>query len=527
MIDLSSFILRLLLMSNYLLVVFIIFFEKQSSARRFAWILTLTFFPILGMILYILFSGHFFTKTRRMEKVQAYVKKNLTPIMSEQQNFFYAQKGLFKNTILNTYYDLVYMNLQNGDNPISLANSVTFFTQGKDKFISLFDDIEKATKSIYLQYFIFRNDHTGKKIMDLLCKKANEGLDVRLLYDDLGSILTPWRFFRQLDNAGGTTICFFPIRHGNIWSLNFRNHRKIAIIDEKIAYTGGYNIGDEYAGLKNYKWRDTHVRLTGTCVLSLNALFLSDWFGLAHGKKTVKVLKYLKNLETKNLSLHKKNLQHKKIQEFQKTTPAMNHLLTLNNDILFAVKNNSLLNNQIPVQVISSGPGNKFKTEIKDSMIRMIMSAKKSIYIQTPYFTPDTEFFSVLKIAKLSGIDVRIMVPGRWDKFVVRAAAFAFIGDLLKTGIRFYQYPGFIHAKTMTIDSSVLNMGSCNIDTRSFELHYEANIIFYSQQIATEYENIFLQDQQQCKEYKIEWFENRPLIQQAWWGFCKLFSPIM
>ena len=160
-------------------------------------------------------------------------------------------------------------------------------------------------------------------------------------------------------------------------------------------------------------------------------------------------------------------------------------------------------------------------------MIRMIMSAKKSIFIQTPYFTPDAAFFSAVKIAANSGIDVRIMVPGEWDKFYVRAAAFAFMREMLPFGVRFYRYPGFIHAKAIIIDDKILTIGSCNIDCRSFELHYETNVVFYDEFFTQKYAYLFAEDQQKCSEYKLSWFNEQSIIQRAWGSFCRLFSPFM
>lgn len=489
---------------NYMFILFILFFEKQDSGRRFAWILTLSFLPGLGIVLYFLFSGHFFTKTRKMEIAKRYVKDETAQLMQAQENFFASQAGKLPNTVMNEYSSLIHLNLIYGNSPVTFAETAHIFTSGQEKFASLYRDIERATTFIYLQYFIVRNDATGREFLNLLCKKAQEGLEIRLLYDDMGSLTTPRSFFARLDKAGGMTLPFFPIKTGSPWSLNFRNHRKIVIIDGNIAYTGGFNIGNEYAGLGKFVWRDTHVRLTGSCVPSLLSLFVVDWYAVASGKKKFTA----KSWATPAVMRKKINSANRNIlRELKTDVPAVTE--------------------RIPTQVVASGPDNRGRTEIKDAMIRMIMIAKKSVRIQTPYFTPDAAFFSAVKIAASSGIEVSIMVPGRWDKFYVKAAACAYMRDLSACGVRFYKYPGFIHAKTLITDDKIVTIGSCNIDSRSFELHYEANVFFYDEGFAKKYSAVFFNDRAGCTEYTLDWLNSRPLIQKAWWSFCRLFSPLM
>ncbi len=487
---------------GYLFAFFIIFFERKGSAGRFAWILTLILLPGISTILYIIFSGHFFTKTRKMDEAKNYTVTEIAGIIKKQHDFFHDKAGKLPNPVVNEFASLIDMNLRYAHSPITFASSEKFFLWGKDKFKSLFEDIEKAQHHIFVQYFIIRNDKIGKDFMDLLCKKAREGVEVKLLYDDLGCIRASRRFFRTLDNAGGVSLPFFPVRRGNLFSINFRNHRKLVVIDNRIAYTGGFNVGDEYEGKKGYLWRDTHVRLTGSCVYELLSLFLVDWYAVSSGKRT-------------QLRLLKKNKL------------PFPDIAAMNRRILNALENDVAGDTHIPIQVVSSGPDSRQQAEIRDAMIRMIMSAKEKIYIQTPYFTPDESFFLALKIAVLSGVDVRIMVPGRWDKFYVRAAAFNYMKEMIPMGIQFYKYPGFIHSKVIVIDGKVLTIGSCNIDSRSFDLHFETNIFFYDDCFTQKYEKIFLDDQAVCEKHEIEWFTKRPIFQKAWWSFCRLFSPIL
>ena len=492
---------------NLIFIIFVLFFERKESGRRFAWLLALVFLPVVGMILYILCSGHFFTSTRKMEKIRKYIFSITNPFLHQQKEFYVTNKEKLKNPCIKDYDDIVLMNMLNANSNITFTDSTEIFTCGHDMFEQLCKDLLEAKDFIYMQFFIFHNDEIGKKLMDILCKKAKEGVDVKLLYDDVGSILTPLLFFSKLDLAGGQSLPFFPVKIGAPLTLNFRNHRKNVIIDGKIGYLGGMNVGDEYIiGLRKkpaHPWRDTHLRLTGNCILSMLEIFLIDWQSSAFGKKALKATD--------------KVPQYYPIERFEK----------LNKQILEDLKNDIPGDNKIPTQVIASGPNDLYKSEIRDMMIRMIMDAKESIFIQTPYFTPDEAFSSALKIAALSGKDIRIMVPGKWDKAYVKAAAMEFIRQMIPYGIKFYAYPGFIHSKTLVIDKKLVTIGTTNIDTRSFELHFEMNIIFYDETFANKNAEIFLEDQKKCTLIEKEVLDKSSFIKRTIWGFCKLFSPLM
>ena len=407
--------------------------------------------------------------------------------------------------------EVVDAKLLNQKAPLTYADSVKTYCWGQDMFADMFSEIQQATDSVYVETFIIHNDKTGKKLMELLCQKAKEGLEVKLLYDDAGSISTPKGFFYQLDMAGGETQPFFPVKWKLPLSVNFRNHRKITVIDNKIAYMGGINIGDEYANCSENKrkplWRDTHVRLTGECVLALRSVFYIDWFTTPTWKIQQKKLQDVSNYF---------------VQDTSKLYPYQNNI-----DTIKTLEEKIFDNNSIPVQVITAGPDDKFTSEIEDALIRMIMNAKKYVYIQTPYFTPDVQFYNALKIAVFSGVDVRIMVPKCWDKFYVKAAAFQNIRELLQCGIKFYHYKGFIHAKTLVSDDKVSTIGSTNIDTRSFDLNFEINSVFYDEKLAVSHKDIFLEDIKNSEVASLQWFDSRFILLRGIWGFFKLFSPIL
>lgn len=496
---------------NLILILFVLFFERKEDSRRFAWLLTLIFLPGIGMCLYILLSGHFFTRSKQLIKINQYVSSLNEKFQYEQKKFLSEHKSLITNSALKEYLPLIDMNITKSNSLLMTTDNIKIYCWGQDMFLDLKKDLEAATESIHIESFIIHNDKTGSEIMEILCRKARQGISVKLLYDDFGSIRTPASFFRKLNQAGGMSIGFFPIRWRLPLTINFRNHRKITVIDGSIGYMGGVNIGDEYANCSKNKrkplWRDTHIRITGTSVLALQTVFMFDWFTTPVWKMRLRKLEDISKFFPESVVSHMKpNL----------SLSAQEHMFQ-----------NILSQNHIPTQIITAGPDNIYHTEIEDALIRMIMSAKKYVYIQTPYFTPDSTFINALRIAAYSGVDIRIIVPGKWDKFYVKAAAYEFIRGMSALGITFYQYNGFIHSKMLVSDDKVTTIGSTNIDTRSFELHYEVNAVFYDKHFAEKNRNIFLQDIQNSMPLEKQWFESQCIFRRACWAFFKLFSALM
>ena len=270
------------------------------------------------------------------------------------------------------------------------------------------------------------------------------------------------------------------------------------------------NIGDEYANCKKHgklNWRDTVVRLTGNSVLVMQTNFLLDWYSLdAWNERT-------KNIED--------------VRKFFPTSVLENLEGNMWKQGVAAITANSFTPDHIPTQILTSGPYNAHSANIEDALIRMIMSAHKNVYIQTPYFTPDDEFCRALRLASYAGVEVHIIIPGEWDKFFMKAASCQFAREMLSNNIHFYLYPGFIHAKMITVDGQIATIGTTNIDVRSFSLHYEENVIFYDKNFASCCEKIFLNDRECSPEVFQEDFDRQFILKRAFWSFCKLFSPLM
>ncbi len=431
------------------------------------------------------------------------------PVISEQKKFLSKNKENFPNQITKQFFPLIEMNMSEAGSMLVSSDEAEIFTSGKAFFDDLCEQLESAKNSIFMEYFIFHEDQIGKRIMEILCRKAKEGVNVKLIYDDLGSLKTRTRFFRQLNICGGRARPFFQIRIGLPLTLNYRNHRKTTIIDSSVAYIGGMNIGDEYANQKKngkLNWRDTTVRLKGGSAINLQSIFLLDWYSLDAWQQHTKTLE-----ETKTYF----------------PAPILNKFFTdsaqVGKDLVLEMSKE----NKIPTQIVTCGPNNAKKANIEDALIRMIMSAKKNVYIQTPYFTPNDEFRMALKLASYSGVDVKIIIPGDWDKFYMKAASSEFVRETLAQGVRFYLYNGFIHSKMITVDGKISSIGTTNIDIRSFSLHFEENAFFYDETFTARCEEIFENDLKSAREVFKSDYDKQFIVKRAFWSFCKLFSPLM
>lgn len=495
---------------NGIFIIFVLFFERKNSTSRFAWLMFMLFFPGIGIFFYILFSGNFFTASRRMREVNKYAQNLSKDIRQSQKEYIDRNRSTFPNHSIKDNLPLIDMNLEFGDSILTTSSSVDICTRGKDFFEKLCATLENAKESIYMEYFIFHQDKIGNRVMEILTRKAQEGVDVKLIYDDLGSIFTRTKFFKRLNKAGGEARPFFLLRIGLPLTLNYRNHRKLTVIDNEIAFIGGINIGDEYANnskKRKLNWRDTVAEIHGTSVILFKINFLIDWFSLDVGRHHLKKLEEVSEYFPEEMV----NL----------VSEALN---TNNHERLFTSFFESTL---IPTQIVNAGPTETTRNKIEDAFITMINGAKKYICIQTPYFTPTEQFFNALKIAAHRGVHVDIMIPSQWDKIYMKGASYQYAREMIDEGVNFYLYNGFIHAKMITVDGSMCSLGTTNIDNRSFSLHYEQNVFFYDKEITSKCETIFLEDSVMSKKVDASFFDRKNIVIRALWSLCKLFSPFM
>lgn len=481
--DVTSIIISFIFVLNIILAVIVVFQERRDAGATWAWLLVLFFIPVLGFGLYLLFAQNL--RHIRLFHWDDLQKTGIEKALLAQMNEINSGQFPFRNQVAASNSDLIYMLLNENQAILTDDNHVEIFTDGKEKFDRLFKDIEEAKEYIHIQYYIIRRDQLGKKLIAALTQKAKEGVKVRVLYDELGSRKLTKGFFKKFREAGGEAEAFFPskLRFVNL-RLNYRNHRKLVIIDGDIGYVGGFNVGDEYLGLNSRfgYWRDTHLRIQGQAVYAMQVRFILDWNQASH---------------------------HHDIMYEPNLFPKINSP------------------GHAGVQIVTSGPDSE-NEHIKNGYIKMISAAKKSIYIQTPYFIPDASLLDALRIASLSGVKVHIMIPDKPDHPFVFWATLSYIGEMLKTGAHVYLYNnGFIHAKTIIVDEQIASVGTANIDMRSFKLNFEVNAFLYDEYISRSLTETFHQDMRVSRHLTMEDYEKRSKWIRTKESISRLLSPIL
>jgi cardiolipin synthase len=478
-----AFTFNHLFLWNLLFAIVIVFFQRRDPKSVWAWLLLLYFIPILGFVFYLLAGADMHKrKMFRIKEVEDY----LNEAIRQQENKLKINENQKRDTHITDYADLVMYNLETSGAMLSEDNDVDIFTDGNQKFNALIEDLRQAKEFIHIQYYIIKNDVLFHRIVEVLKERAAAGVEVRILFDGMGCRSVKHTYWKKLNQAGIQTAEFFPALLRRIHlRINYRNHRKIVVIDNKIGYVGGFNIGKEYIGLdrKFGYWRDTHLRIRGSAIMGLQIRFILDWNYAAR----------------ENLLINGKYFG----------TPSHG-----NRDFC-------------EMQIITSGPDNSIQ-QIRDNYVRLVQKAKTSIYIQTPYFIPDETLLNALMIAIRSGIEVNIMIPCKPDHPFVYWATYSYLGDMVMAGANCYTYQnGFLHSKGMIVDSKVLCYGTANMDIRSFMLNFEVNAVIYDDKKALEMEEIFREDQKLCKTITKDVYAGRGLKIRLKEQVCRLLSPLL
>lgn len=453
--------------------VIVVLRENRNPIRALSWVIALVFLPGVGLIFYLFFGR----SLRGMHMISRHNKRKIMHDNSPDRidlndlNITEAQKNIIKLS-----YNL-------SRSPFTVNNEIDIYTDGASKFESLKQDLLNAKKSILLQYYIFLDDIIGNEIADILISKAKQGVMVKVIYDHIGSFSARNRFFDKMKQHGVETHPFFRVNFPHFANrINWRNHRKIVVIDGNIGYIGGMNIADRYVnGLPNgEEWRDTHFRVRGDIVESLIYSFAIDW-------------------------------------NFLKKDPYVPEVKTERSEIC----------NLTGVQLVTGGPTERWNN-LTLCFLRAISSARRKILIQTPYFLPTDGLLNALEAAALAKIDVRIMMPRNTDSKLLHYASFSYITQCLKAGIKVYLYePGMLHAKAMIIDDNFVTAGSTNFDFRSFENNFECNLLIYDTEINRKMRAIFFNDLKRCKKLTLEQWKKRPLPQRFLESLLRLVSPIL
>lgn len=446
--------------------------ENRNPVKSLAWVMVLLLVPLFGLIIYLFFGRSLKNKRmvsrrnkRRLKKYEAVRRVDMGRLNLSRESV--QQIRLAHSLTGAIYYP---------------GNKVEIFTSGRDKFKSLLRDIDAAERYIHLQYYIFEDDQIGCRVKDALIRKAREGVKVRVIYDHIGSIHVKKRFFAEMADAGIKVYPFFRVTFPHFATrINWRNHRKLCVIDGKVGYVGGMNVADRYIkGVSYGVWRDTHIRLVGPAVGALQYSFAYDWNFMGH-------------------PVLEENVESYDCDD----------------------------NAQAGMQLVTSGPMSQW-SNVAFVFLKAIANAKRLIYIQTPYFLPTDGLLKALQSAALSNVDVRIMIPSRSDSVMLRRASFSYIQECLQAGIKIYLYEaGMLHCKTVIVDDEFATVGSTNFDFRSFEHNFESNMFIYSTEVNAHLREIFFEDIKECTRVKLAQWRRRPAMEKAKESLVRLLSPIL
>jgi cardiolipin synthase len=479
---LQNDLLKVVYILTVVFMVILVIQQRGDPMKTIAWLLVVTFLPLVGLVFYF-----FFGKNYRKEKI--FSRKGLAdserlkhlaryqPGDKPDATYWHDELIAGKTHIMKMLY--------NSDKALLTAhNRVKILVNGKVTFEHIIAELEKAEKHIHLEYYIIDDDRIGNEIRRILIRKAQEGLEVRVIYDDIGCWSLSDQYIQSLKNAGAHVFPFMPVRFPYFTSkINYRNHRKIIVIDGKVGFVGGLNIADRYiSGSEELgPWRDTHLKIEGEAVYSLQSVFLLDWYFVS-----------------------KRNLHHQD-QYFPPVEITERHL----------------------IQIVASGPDSDWSS-IMQTFFSAIATAKSYIYISTPYFLPNESILTALRTASLSGVDVRMLLPEQGDSKLVHWSSFSYIGQLLDAGIRVYLYrKGFTHSKLMMVDDAFCSIGTANMDIRSFDQNFEVNALIYDQRFAVAMRNIFMNDTKDLKHINIDDWEARSRWVVLRESVARLVSPVL
>lgn len=448
--------------------------DNRQPAKTMAWVLVIGFLPIVGVVFYLFFGiNHRKERIVSQSQMDELTKRSMLGFVG-QHNFRVPER---QKPLVDLFVN------QNLALPFK-DNQIDIMTDGYAFFPELLKDIAAATHHVHINMYIIEDDPLGRLVADSLMAKARQGVKVRLIYDDVGCWRVDSRFFEQMREAGVEVAPFLPVRFPSFTSkVNYRNHRKIIVIDGRVGYIGGMNIARRYVSTK---WRDTMLRVQGGVVYALQRAFLVDWYFVDHTLITDRVY-----------------------------YPPVSEELTAKSQLLIA-------------QVVTSGPMARYP-EIMQGFVRVILAARRYIYIETPYFLPNEPILFALKTAALAGVDVRVMCPLNSDARFIDWASRSYLREIYDAGARVYLYePGFLHSKLLISDDSLVSCGSTNVDFRSLENNFEANVFIYDEGTALRLKKVFLDDQSHA--VLMGDVPNRlhpKFYARLWESFTRLVSPLL
>ena len=470
--NLVSTVVSSLFLLTVVITIVVVILDNRNPVKTLAWVLVLSFLPVIGLIFYF-----FFGRDVRREKLiskRGYFRLTKYPLAEyyEQKSSEYTDdqhplKRFFRKVNEALPFD---------------GNSVQVYTSGHEMLQSLLQAIANAKHHIHLQFYIFEDDAVGRLVRDALIEKVREGVEVRLLYDDVGCWKVDQSFYEKMREAGIETRGFLKVRFPMFTSkVNYRNHRKVVVIDGRVGFVGGMNLALRYLkGVKWGIWRDTHIRIEGRAVYGLQIAFLSDWYAADHSLITSS--RYYPDMPVCGES---------------------------------------------SIQIVTSNPIGGVET-IMQGLLIAITGSQKYFYIQTPYLLPTEPILLALRTAALGGVDVRIMIPERADSRITHLASLSYLDELMQSGVKIYRYnKGFLHSKVMVSDDVLSTVGSTNMDFRSFEHNFEVNAFMYDRESALKMKSIFLDDQKDADLVQLKEWRMRPWYQKVAESDIRLFAPLL
>lgn len=458
-------------------IIVTILMDNRQPAKTMAWVMVLLFVPVAGIILYIFFGQN----TRKMRFIS---QRSLDQLSKRQMLEFVEQREL---RMPDKFQSLVRLFTNQSLALPFKDNEAEFYTDGYQFFPALLQSISRARHHIHLETYIFDDDPLGRLIADALIQKAKEGVEIRVIYDDVGCWRVPSALFERMKKAGIDVCAFMPVKFPAFTSkVNYRNHRKVCVIDGIEGFTGGMNIALRYVkGMRNgtLPWRDTHMRLRGSIVYALQRAFLVDWYFV--DRTLVTNRKYYPPMPWK-----------------------------ISNDCL--------------AQMVTSSPIAPWP-DIMQGYVRILLEAKSYVYMESPYFLPTEPVLFAMRTAALAGVDVRLMVPRHSDSHLLEWASLSYVVETLAAGVKIKLYEGgFNHSKLLVADDEVSTCGSTNIDFRSFENNFESNVFFYDRQMALRIKELYMADEAQSVDFNdVDTLRHRPYLHRLTESLFRLLAPLL
>ncbi len=476
-------ILNYIFWINAVIAVFIIILDNRPPEVSISWIMLIIFFPVIGLFTFVLFGINWKKTKLTKQSPDTLFSTHLETILKNQKHFL--KKRSLSDEAENDKNKLMNLLMNSNSSILTLKNNCSIYHTGEEFFRDLLKDLENAKSSIHLEFFIWTSDRLGEEIKEILLKKAAEGVEIRLLFDGVGSFgRISYKYKRELKKAGIKYKYYLDLAAPfAIIKINYCNHRKIAVIDGEIAYTGGMNVGYEYisGGRRFESWKDTQIRLIGESVSIFQSVFLVDWYN--SGDELLLDRKYFPE--------------------------------------------NTIAATEMPIQVATSGADSRWDS-IHQMYFTMITNANKEIYIQTPYFIPDQSIMTALETAALSGISVNILMTGIPDKLIPYWAAHTYFEPLLNAGVNIFLYKkGFMHSKIVIADGTIVSIGSCNLDMRSFHINYEINALIYDSEIAGEMITSFYKDLEFSETVTRAYLQKTGIFRKFRNSAIRILSPVM